>query len=404
MVHFVKLQKTLLVVVLSLSTNTNPYLGVNIYASIQTILNQNIMIPTRQFHVFLIFCGLNILLPACSPQEQLNHKQSDNQNAASPTSAAGDEERVDVLFYIEGQLCQHLRKIYQDKSGVLWLGTNVYGLLNYDGDSLSYLKDIEGIAEGRITGIREDNKGNVWFSSSGGMTKFDGSTFTNFREDEGPFNNEIWSFVIDKSGTFWLGTHEGVRLFDGDSYTDFPIPKGQVRDTTSIISYDRVNSVLADSKGNMWFGTDGFGICKWNGVGFTNFTTDNGLCDNNIGDLFEDSSGNIWISTSYGGMCMFDGKSFRNFATEGLIDGVEAGAIYEDKRGNIWFAVEHHGVYKYDGESFVNYNEKDGLNTSGVLSIYQDREDRFWFGGWGGLFRFDGETFTSVTKDGPWER
>lgn len=348
----------------------------------------------------LLFLLSIAFVQSCVQQEPMNHNTVES---IAPTSAPSEEKRKDVLFYIEGQLCQHLREIYQDQKGVLWFGTNVYGLMKFDGDSLIYLTENEEF-EGRFTGIQEDGKGNVWFSSSGGMTKFDGDRFTTYREDEGPFNNEVWSFDIDQSGTFWLGTHEGVRLFDGKSYTDFPIPKGEVRDTTSMISYDRVSSVLVDSKGMVWFGTDGFGLCKWDGKRFTNYTSDDGLCDNNIGDLFEDSRGNIWIATHFGGMCLYNGKTFRNFSDEGLVNGVEAGAIYEDHQGNVWFAVEHRGVYKYDGNSFVNYNESNGLNTSGIISIYQDRENRFWFGGWGGLFRFDGERFVSVTKDGPWER
>ncbi|MCB0535322.1 MAG: hypothetical protein KDD14_24155, partial [Saprospiraceae bacterium] len=69
---------------------------------------------------------------------------------------------------------------------------------------------------------------------------------------------------------------------------------------------------------------------------------------------------------------------------------------------NIWFAAENHGVYRYDGASFTNFNTTDGLNTNGVLCIFEDQQGRFWLGGWGGLFRFDGTSFFSVTKDGPW--
>ena len=95
-------------------------------------------------------------------------------------------------------------------------------------------------------------------------------------------------------------------------------------------------------------------------------------------------------------------KSFTNFTEKGIIKGIEVGSFYEDKKGTIWFAAENHGVYNYNGKSFSNFNEEHGLNTNGVLSIYQDKEDRFWFGGWGGLFRYDGTSFTSVTAQGPW--
>ena len=81
----------------------------------------------------------------------------------------------------------------------------------------------------------------------------------------------------------------------------------------------------------------------------------------------------------------------------------DAYGFYEDKNGDLWFAMEHQGVYKYDGNTFTNYDKKDGLQTGGVICIYEDRENRFWLGGWLGLFRFDGEQFFPVTKDGPWD-
>jgi len=118
----------------------------------------------------------------------------------------------------------------------------------------------------------------------------------------------------------------------------------------------------------------------------------------------EDSKGNIWIGTFYGGVSRFDGKSFTNFTQDGVISGIEVGGFYEDKTGNIWFAAENFGVYRYDGNSFTNFYTKDGLITNAILSIFEDTEGRFWFGGWGGLFRFDGKSFVSVTKDGPWDK
>ena len=108
---------------------------------------------------------------------------------------------------------------------------------------------------------------------------------------------------------------------------------------------------------------------------------------------------------------MYDGKSFHNFTQDGDVSGVEVCGFHEDSRGKVWFAAENNGVYRYDptlagtGEQpFINLYEEEGLITNGILSIYEDREGRFWFGGWGGLFRYDGKSFVSVTKDGPWEK
>ncbi|MBK6903663.1 MAG: hypothetical protein IPH04_12890 [Saprospirales bacterium] len=44
---------------------------------------------------------------------------------------------------------------------------------------------------------------------------------------------------------------------------------------------------------------------------FTNFTTKNGLCSNNVSAIIQDKSGNILIGTN-NGICKYDGKSLQN--------------------------------------------------------------------------------------------
>ncbi len=310
----------------------------------------------------------------------------------------------DPLLYIDGQLCQHLRKIFQDNKGDLWFGTNVYGLMHYNGKTLEYFNRKNGHNYSRITGFVQDKEGNLWFSSYQGLTKYDGLSFTDFTKNEGLPNDELWSLTIAKDGTFLLGTSSGACRFDGQNFSPFPLPRAVVKDPNTILDENRIVSIVEDKSGNLWFGTDGFGICKYDGVHFTNYTTEDGLCDNVIHELMVDSKGRIWIGTFFGGVSMYDGDTFTNFTQSGLVQGEEVSGFYEDRNGRIWFAVENNGVYCYDGTSFTNYNEKDGLNTNGILSIFEDREHRFWFGGWGGLFRFDGTAFTPVTKDGPWAK
>ena len=351
-----------------------------------------------RYHIKLVLLSLTLftIITACNGH-------SSGSGAPQPISSSNiQSNNKDPLFFIEGQLCQHLRKIFQDSKGNLWFGTNVYDIMKYDGDTLTFISDKDGFSGGRVTGIVEDSQGNIWFATAFGLNKYDGKSFTIFTEEDGLSNSEIWSLIIDSKGIFWIGHNEGLSRFDGKEFRNISIPKPQVKEANTIYSADRITGIAEDKEGNLWLGTDGFGICKYDGKSFTNFTTENGLADNTIYELMMDSKGLLWIGTYWGGLTRFDGKKFTNFTKDGEVSGVEVSAFFEDSNGDIWFGVENNGVYNYDGDTFTHFYKESNLNGS-ILSIYKDKENRFWFGGWGGLFRFDGKSFMSVTKDGQWK-
>ena len=63
---------------------------------------------------------------------------------------------------------------------------------------------------------------------------------------------------------------------------------------------DNVNCSLQDKVGNLWFGTTGEGLYKYNGESFIQYTSADGLNSNHIWCILEDTSGKIWIGTSAG--------------------------------------------------------------------------------------------------------
>lgn len=312
------------------------------------------------------------------------------------------EKFSDPLFFIEGQLCQHLREIFQDSKGNIWLGTNVYDLMLYNGDSLKYIDEEDGFSGGRVTGILEDSEGDIWIATGSGLNRYDGNTFTVYTEEDGLANSEIWTMLIDSNGIIWMGSNTGLIRFDGKSFVSITVPKTLVKESKTIYSPDRITAVVEDKLGNLWLGTDGFGICMYDGKSFTRFTTDDGLVDNTISELLLDRKGNLWIGTFWGGVSMYDGEKFTNYTENGDVSGVEISALYEDSTGAVWIAVENNGVSKYDGNTFIHYPQESFLGAS-VLSIFEDMDNNFWFGGWGGLLRYDNGKFIPVSKNGPWK-
>ena len=67
--------------------------------------------------------------------------------------------------------------------------------------------------------------------------------------------------------------------------------------TQSLNKGDNVHCSLQDKAGNLWFGTTGDGVYKYDGKSFTQFTAKNGLNSNSVNHMLEDKDGKIWIGT-----------------------------------------------------------------------------------------------------------
>ncbi len=375
----------------------------------------------------------------------------------------------------------------EDKSGNLWFGMYDGGVSKYDGKSFTHFTEKEGLSNNIVRSILEDKSGNLWFGTDGGVNKYDGKSFRHFTEKEGLSNNKVLSMLEDKSGNLWFGTYGGgVSKYDGSrveaieaaekrgetipqrtqqdlkrengklvkSFTHFTEKEGLIN--------NRVWSMLEDKSGNLWFGTDGGGVSKYDGnrveaieaaekrgeiitqrtqqglkrengklvKSFTHyFTEKEDRFYNIVRSILEDKSGNLWFGT-YGGVSKYDGKSFTHFTEKEGLSNNTVWSILEDKSGNLWFGTNGGGVSKYDGnlveaieaaekrgeiipqrtqqglkrvngklvKSFTHFTKKEGLSNNIVKSILEDKSGNLWFGTDGGVSKYDGKSFTHFTE------
>ena len=191
---------------------------------------------------------------------------------------------------------------------------------------------------------------------------------------------------------------------------------------------DNVHCGLQDKAGNLWFGTTGDGVYRYDGKSFTNFTTKDGLDTNQILSILEDKIGNIWFG-SRKGICRFDGKTItkipipvinhNNFysSVSSNDDPFAKNAVWsimQDKIGTLWFGTDE-GVYCFNGKIFTRFlNNSTIINQSGITlksvqSMLEDTKGNIWFGSgpmaFEGICLYDGKRLSNYKpKNQQWIR
>ena len=219
-------------------------------------------------------------------------------------------------------------------------------------------------------------------------------------------SDNVHCSLQDKAGNLWFGTTgEGVYKYDGKSFIQFTTADG--------LSSNTVWCMLEDKKGKIWFGTAA-GVCAFDGKAFTtiqialskeidfnfNASSNNNLSEKyDVWSIMQDKSGKLWYATTEGVYC-YDGKSFTSFSVNDSAGGFQRKKveyIVEDKAGNFWFGGRGNaGVFRYNGKSLTNLKPK---GNNWVWPVLEDRHGNIWFSNWAGVFRYDGKLFTSFTKD-----
>ena len=216
--------------------------------------------------------------------------------------------------------------------------------------------------------------------------------FSSFSKLQGLTHTNINFLYEDNLGNLWFGTGGGgVSKYDGKTFTNFTEKEG--------LSNNFITSIIQDKAGNLWFGTETGGVSRYDGKTFTNFTEKEGLANNYVTSILQDNLGNLWFGTGGGGVCKYDGRMFVQFTEKEGLSNNFVTSIIQDKAKNIWIGTKKGGVSKYDGKSFFNFTEKEGLSTNFVSSILQDQSGNIWFGTNGtGIIKYDGKSFINYTE------
>lgn len=362
------------------------------------------------------------------------HNQKPEQASISPGKVHGDsvaaqttipEKEKHTTTYsgnAVNKLSGFINCILQDVHGIYWFASNNDGVYGYDGASLFQFTVKDGLCDNQVFTIQEDKEHNIWFLTAAGISRFDGKKFATFPEKGNRQLSDGKKTKTAATDALWFEFGGGAYYYDGSSFSYVLLPKPDSKtkyiNTTNPQSPDAqklnpysVYCSFKDKKGNLWFGTQTLGVCRYDGKIFTWFT-ESGLKGPAVRALFEDSRGNLWFGNNGNGLFQYNGETLSNFSEKhglGNPEFVKTGksipgtlarvwTVNEDDNGNIWIGTYDAGVWRYDGVTLTNYTTKDGLISNTINTIYKDNNGTLWFGTDGaGVCKFNGTSFSAFT-------
>jgi signal transduction histidine kinase/ligand-binding sensor domain-containing protein/CheY-like chemotaxis protein/AraC-like DNA-binding protein len=224
-------------------------------------LNQNDIFCIKQDSKGLVWigtngCGINVL---------------DTKTQTVLRYNTHPEHPGDLLLPLNG----FMRAIAEDKKGDIWLGSAGTGIAVFhrrDRSFTLYNKSNSQLSDDGVLSILHDKSGNTWVGTyGGGLNLFNKKSeqFTHLTENDGLPNGIIYKILEDEAGIIWISTDKGISSIN---------PK-----TKKIKNFSRSNGVqdspfifgagITTSAGELFFGgQDGF-----NYFSPTSLPTNNGI-------------------------------------------------------------------------------------------------------------------------------
>ncbi|HEY1195115.1 hybrid sensor histidine kinase/response regulator transcription factor [Flavobacterium sp.] len=323
--------------------------------------------------------------------------------------------------------------LFQKKNNVLWVATKngVTALkLNqtnngaYDKIKFSHYSsnsnDAGSLDNNDVTGLVEDNQGNMWLvTKANHLHKFNASSngFKKFSIDfKGSryLNHLPKQIMVDSDGDFWIG-NDISHLFL------FNVKKSEFRDVSPLLKSAPIFHLFQDNKGIVWASTDGDGIFLLDkNKGLIQHLVHNpfnpfSLSNNQPSKILEDKNGIYWIATYNTGInklaiskTSFGHYFYKSESNEGLSAKI-AQSVLEDKKRRIWIGTDGGGLNLFDEKRgvFRHYRARSGdlnsLSSDKIVNITEGDDDVLWICTWdGGLNKF--YTDTGISKSYQYSR
>lgn len=286
----------------------------------------------------------------------------------------------------------NISSIIEGHNGQIWIATDHKGLFLYDKSTSSLINITSNslsptsIASNYVSSILVDNTGTLWVGYIKNGISFFNESFQNFINVQNDQCRNISRIVELRNGNILLGTDgDGVYLtnYRTNAVIKLPIPN------------TAITALFEDNKGHIWIGTYQYGLYCFYHNKLKHFTTTNSnLSSDNIWGIVEDKYENLWIGTLGGKIHKYNINDNKNYFETPFKDTRSVSGMFYDGDKTI-YAATGYGLTIIDIDKNTNQvflgNKKGNqqLNQLQISTVYKDRRNHLWIGTNAGLTIWD---------------
>lgn len=234
------------------------------------------------------------------------------------------------------------------------------GQLSFDHDSQLRFKNItmlDGLPDSRVITILRQRHGLMWFGTQAGLVSYDGYEFVNYNQRTRPsiIGNKVNHLFEDLDGNVWVSTTSGISMISASGATkDYAV--------VNSIESEWANQIFQDTQGRFWSANnDGLAYLNQDGdFELIAFHTQN---DRAFVINITEVNGTLFISTTTG----LYTKSVHDMSSP-LINISQVGmltSMFNSDDGFIWYGGYYEGLYRLNVETQeLKSFEIDGLEST----------------------------------------
>lgn len=190
---------------------------------------------------------------------------------------------------------------------------------------------------------------------------------------EGLPQNSVRAIAQTADDYLWLGTQAGLSRFDGVKFTNF------TTDNTPELTNDHVLSLASARDGGLWIGTVR-GLFHQRHGAFRQIREPLELSQRPIRCLMEDAGGSLWIGAEGAGLFELREGSVRKHD----IGAGAVRALREQPKTGLWIGTNKGLLFYGSGSVQHRWTQADGLNADIISSLLVVPDAGLWIGTRGG--------------------